>query len=85
MCLGRVVQVRAFCSSTRRAYSLGCVPSVKVRGAIVQLGAYCTQISERRSAWARGSVEEDLRVYAVRQRVKCVATQASKREAACLI
>ena len=51
-----------------------------VRGAIVHFGAYSTQICERSSAWPRCSAEGALRVYAERQRVKCVATQASKKK-----
>lgn len=79
-----MVQVRAFCSSTRRDYSSGCVLAVKVRDAIVPLGAYCTKFSKRSSACPRCPEERDLRVYAERQKVKCVATQDSKRKTAYL-
>ncbi len=61
-----------------------CVLSEAARGAIVALGAYCTQFSERSSAWPRSPEEVDLRVYAERQKVNCVATQASKRKTAYL-
>ena len=69
-----VVQVRAYCGSTRRDSPFGCVPTVAVRGAIVHLGAYCTQRSRRSSAGSRSAAEGTLRVYAEKQRVKCVAT-----------
>ncbi len=79
-----VVQVRAYCNSTRRDSSFGCVPTVAVRGAIFHLGAYCTQRNRRSSAWARSAAEGDLRVYAEKQRVKCVPAQAKERKVAYL-
>ena len=75
-----VVQVRTHRKSTRRDSVFGCVPNVAVRGAIVHLGAYCTQHSRRSSPWSRSAAEGALRVYAEKQRVKCVATQARKRK-----
>ena len=79
-----VVQVRAYCNSTRRGSPFGCVPTMAVHGAIVHLGAYCTQRTRRSSALSRSAAEGALRVYAEKQRVKCVATQASKRKTAYL-
>ena len=58
-----VVQVRAYCNITRRDSSFGCVPTVAVHGAILHLGAYCTEHDRRSSAWARSAAEGDLRVY----------------------
>jgi hypothetical protein len=69
------VQVRTYCSSTRRDSAFGCVPTVGVRGAIVHLGAYCAQRSRRLSAYVRRTAEEYLRVYAGEQNVKCVSTR----------
>ena len=79
-----MVQVHAYCNSTRRDSPFGCVPTVAVRGAIVHLGAYCTQRSRRSSAWSRSAAEGALRVYEEKQRVKCVVTQASERKTAYL-
>ena len=79
-----VVQVCTHSKSTWRDSLFGCMPTVTVRGAIVHLGAYCTQCSRRSSAWSRSAVEGTLRVYAEKQRVKCVATQAKERKVAYL-
>ena len=69
------VQMRTYCSSTRRDSAFGCVPTVGVRGAIVHLGAYCAQRSRRLFAYVRRAAEESLRVYAREQNVKCVPTR----------
>ena len=79
-----VVQVRTHSKRTRRDSIFGCVPTVAVRGARVHLGAYCTQHNRRSTAWSRSVAEGTLRVYAEKQRVKCVATQAKERKAAYL-
>ncbi len=79
-----VVQVCTHSKSTRRNSLSECVTTVAVRGAIVYLGAYCTQRGKRSSAWARGTAEGTLRVYAGKQKVKCVATQAREKKIAYL-
>ena len=79
-----MVQVHTHSKSTRRDSLSGCVPTMVVRGAIVDLGAYCTQHSRRRSAWPCSAAEGTLRVYAGKQKVKCVATQASEKKIAYL-